>query len=50
MANGGHFAAMEEPEMIAVDIRTWFQTFRDERGAEENSLPADREFPASIAT
>jgi hypothetical protein len=46
MPRGGHFAAMEEPELLAEDIRTWFRTFRD---AEENSLDAGREFPASIA-
>jgi pimeloyl-ACP methyl ester carboxylesterase len=50
MPRGGHFAAMEEPELLAEDIRTWFRRFRDERGAEENSLDAGREFPASIAT
>ena len=32
MPRGGHFAAMEEPELLAADIRTWFQTFRDGRG------------------
>jgi hypothetical protein len=47
MANGGHFAAMEEPELLAKDIRTWFRTFRD---TEENSIDAGREFPSSIAT
>jgi pimeloyl-ACP methyl ester carboxylesterase len=36
MASGGHFAAMEEPELLANDIRTWFRTFRAERGTEEN--------------
>jgi pimeloyl-ACP methyl ester carboxylesterase len=50
MPRGGHFAAMEEPELLAQDIRTWFRTFRDKRGAEENSLDASREFPASVAT
>jgi pimeloyl-ACP methyl ester carboxylesterase len=35
MASGGHFAAMEEPELLAEDIRTWFRTFREERGANE---------------
>jgi hypothetical protein len=50
MPRGGHFAAMEEPELLAQDIRTWFQAFRDKRGAEENSLDASREFPASVAT
>jgi pimeloyl-ACP methyl ester carboxylesterase len=28
MPRGGHFAAMEEPELLADDIRTWFRTFR----------------------
>lgn len=29
MARGGHFAAMEEPELLAEDIRTWFRQFRN---------------------
>ena len=29
MPRGGHFAAMEEPELLADDIRTWFREFRD---------------------
>jgi pimeloyl-ACP methyl ester carboxylesterase len=29
MARGGHFAAMEEPELFTEDIRTWFRIFRD---------------------
>jgi pimeloyl-ACP methyl ester carboxylesterase len=28
MPRGGHFAAMEEPELLADDIRTWFRAFR----------------------
>lgn len=28
MARGGHFAALEEPEMLAEDIRSWFRAFR----------------------
>ena len=28
MPRGGHFAAMEEPELLAEDIRTWFRDFR----------------------
>jgi pimeloyl-ACP methyl ester carboxylesterase len=28
MATGGHFAAMEEPEALATDIRTFFRRFR----------------------
>jgi pimeloyl-ACP methyl ester carboxylesterase len=31
MPRGGHFAAMEEPELLADDIRTWFREFRDGR-------------------
>jgi microsomal epoxide hydrolase len=33
MARGGHFAAMEEPELLAEDIRTWYRTFRDKGSA-----------------
>jgi microsomal epoxide hydrolase len=29
MPAGGHFAAMEEPEALAADIRTFFREFRD---------------------
>jgi pimeloyl-ACP methyl ester carboxylesterase len=29
MARGGHFAAMEEPQLFTEDIRTWFRTFRN---------------------
>ena len=29
MPRGGHFAAMEEPELLANDICTWFRPFRD---------------------
>jgi pimeloyl-ACP methyl ester carboxylesterase len=28
MPRGGHFAAMEEPELLVDDIRTWFRAFR----------------------
>ncbi|HXP10523.1 MAG TPA: hypothetical protein VN828_18620, partial [Acidobacteriaceae bacterium] len=28
MPRGGHFAAMEEPELLADDIRIWFRPFR----------------------
>ena len=28
MARGGHFAAMEEPVLLAEDIRAWFRPFR----------------------
>jgi pimeloyl-ACP methyl ester carboxylesterase len=29
MPRGGHFAAMEEPELLAEDLRTWFRAFRE---------------------
>jgi pimeloyl-ACP methyl ester carboxylesterase len=32
MPRGGHFAAMEEPELLAEDIRTWFRGFRGGAG------------------
>ncbi len=32
MPRGGHFAAMEEPELLAEDIRIWLRTFRGGRG------------------
>jgi pimeloyl-ACP methyl ester carboxylesterase len=28
MASGGHFAALEQPEALAVDIRAFFRSFR----------------------
>ena len=31
MPRGGHFAAMEEPSLLAEDIRTWFRPFRGGR-------------------
>jgi len=33
MPRSGHFAAIEEPELPAEDIRTWFRPFRAVRGA-----------------
>jgi microsomal epoxide hydrolase len=32
MPRGGHFAAMEEPALLAADLRAWFRTFRDGYG------------------
>lgn len=29
MPRGGHFAAMEEPELLVEDLRAWFRNFRD---------------------
>jgi len=29
MPSGGHFAAMEEPELLAEDLRCWFRSFRN---------------------
>jgi len=28
LPRGGHFAAMEEPELLAQDIRAFFRSFR----------------------
>ncbi|MFI5041780.1 MAG: alpha/beta fold hydrolase, partial [Acidimicrobiales bacterium] len=28
MPRGGHFAAMEQPELFAEDVRAWFGTVR----------------------
>jgi len=28
MASGGHFAALEQPEALAMDIRAFFRSFR----------------------
>jgi pimeloyl-ACP methyl ester carboxylesterase len=33
MPRGGHFAAMEEPELLAADLRDWFRPFRRGSGA-----------------
>ena len=33
MPRGGHFAAMEEPELLAADIRAWFRKFRNVGGS-----------------
>jgi pimeloyl-ACP methyl ester carboxylesterase len=30
MPRGGHFAAMEEPALLAEDIRAWFRGFREQ--------------------
>ena len=29
MARGGHFAAMEEPRLLAEDVRAFFGPFRE---------------------
>jgi len=28
MPRGGHFSAVEEPELLAEDMRSWFRAFR----------------------
>jgi pimeloyl-ACP methyl ester carboxylesterase len=33
MPRGGHFAAFEEPALLAEDIRAWFRPFREAAGA-----------------
>jgi len=37
MPQGGHFAAMEEPQLLAEDLRIWFSAFRT-----ESTMPANR--------
>jgi pimeloyl-ACP methyl ester carboxylesterase len=38
MPRGGHFAAMEEPGLLAEDIsRTWFRSFREEGGTAKDA-------------
>jgi len=32
MPRGGHFAALEEPELLAADVRAWFGSFRAPAG------------------
>lgn len=29
MSRGGHFAALEEPELLAEDVRVFFRTLRE---------------------
>lgn len=33
MSRGGHFAAMEEPQLLVEDLRAWFRQFRAPRGS-----------------
>jgi pimeloyl-ACP methyl ester carboxylesterase len=42
MPRGGHFAAMEEPEKLAEDIRSWFRQFRQDPVMTDDS-PGARE-------
>lgn len=35
MPRGGHFAAAEEPELLAEDLRTFFRQFRNETGTRD---------------
>lgn len=37
MPRGGHFAALEEPDLLAEDIRVWFRQFRDRRAVKNLS-------------
>jgi pimeloyl-ACP methyl ester carboxylesterase len=39
MPRGGHFAAMEEPELLAEDLRTWFRAFRSGRARQVSGAP-----------
>src|SRR6202035_3622913 len=50
MPRGGHFAAMEEPQLLAEDIRAWFRAFRDGLITDENSIGGGRKCPSGITT
>src|SRR5260370_20471775 len=41
MPRGGHFAALEEPELLAEDMRAFFPPFPAST-LESNSLPSDK--------
>jgi hypothetical protein len=36
---GGHFAAMEAPEILAEDMRVWFRQFRRDASSAISSKP-----------
>ena len=38
MPRGGHFAALEEPALLAEDIRAWFRQFRQDPVSADDSL------------
>jgi pimeloyl-ACP methyl ester carboxylesterase len=40
MPRGGHFAALEEPALLAKDIRAWFRQFRRDPVSPDESLEA----------
>jgi hypothetical protein len=40
MPRGGHFAALEEPALLAEDIRVWFRQFRQDPISPDESLEA----------
>jgi pimeloyl-ACP methyl ester carboxylesterase len=40
MPRGGHFAALEEPPLLAEDIRAWFRQFRRDPVSPDESLEA----------
>jgi pimeloyl-ACP methyl ester carboxylesterase len=42
MPRGGHFAAMEEPELLAEDIRAWFRSFRRMPERQDDDIPVRR--------
>jgi hypothetical protein len=38
MPRGGHFAALEEPELLAEDIRVFFHDLKAKNGSGQESL------------
>ena len=47
MPRGGHFAAMEEPQLLAEDLRAWFRPFRNQLTARGQSQPSRLLTPGS---
>ena len=36
MPRGSHVSAMEEPQLLAEDLRAWFRPFRNEIAAQDS--------------
>ncbi len=43
MPKGGHFAALEQPALLAQDLRAFFRTLRSELAADEEARPVQAE-------
>jgi pimeloyl-ACP methyl ester carboxylesterase len=49
MPRGGHFAALEEPDLLVNDIREFFRTLRVPRRSEPKSKPRQRRMSRKLA-